>query len=249
MPGWTTPVDWLAKPVSYKVTRADLQTISDDLAAIALPIGIDLQAPGWVAAPETWVYASATLFKVLGVDVSSRYPVGTKLSCVSAPGNPVQYFHVVSATFTADTLITVTGGSKYALPATIVLPRYSYATNPFGFPGSFLYTSTQGGWLGTPTESCYFAINGGELTARLYCDGSSTTGATTLTLPIAVSDLFPSSSIYQPCMVIDNSGAATLGCVAISRSSATLTFYRDMARTAFTTSGGKQVCATITVPI
>lgn len=204
-------------------------------------------APGWAPSPNAWVYVSATSFKVVGVDVRNRYPVGTKISLTDAAAT--KYFYVVSSAFSTDTTITVTGGSAYSLAGgAITNPRYSYVS-PQGFPDIFAYTPTMGGWSGTPTNECYFSIEARKLIAWIWVGGTSTTGATTVTIPVASAATYPAMGIYQPADCQNASGAQQLGCVMIPKSGSTLTFCQDSARSAFATSGYKEVETTIVVPI
>lgn len=93
---------------------------------------------GWISDSDTWVYVSATQLKIVGKDVRSRFPVGTKLRLTQGT---VKYFYAIAAAMSgSDTLITLTGGSDYALAnAAITSPSYSYAACPQGFPGWFNY--------------------------------------------------------------------------------------------------------------
>lgn len=93
---------------------------------------------GWISDSDTWVYVSATQLKIVGKDVRSRFPVGTKLRLTQGT---VKYFYAIAAAMSgSDTLITLTGGSDYALAnAAITSPAYSYAARPQGFPNIFSY--------------------------------------------------------------------------------------------------------------
>lgn len=93
---------------------------------------------GWIADPDTWVYVSASSFKVVGKDVTSRLIPGTKIKLTQTSA---KYFYVTSASFSTDTTVNVTGGTayQYALAdADITSPYYSYSLNPQGFPASGL---------------------------------------------------------------------------------------------------------------
>lgn len=210
--------------------------------------GGKIDAHGWTNSPEPWVYVGIYSFKIVGVDATARYPIGTKLSYTDVT---TKFSYVAGAAYTGgDTTVTLIVGSAHLLSGgAITNPRYSYADTPQGFPAAFLYTAGIGGFAATPAQSCYFAVNGRQETVWFYCTGTSAAGATSITIPQQVSALFPSSAIPWIIRVTDNSGAAVLGSVSVMASSAALTLFRDVAGSAFTTSGGKQVQGCVTVPI
>ena len=93
---------------------------------------------GWIYDTDTWSYVSATSFKITGKDVRYRFPKGTKIKLVQS--GSTKYFYVVATDYSADTTITITGGSDYTLASTTISGQaYSYAAAPQGFP---LGTST-----------------------------------------------------------------------------------------------------------
>lgn len=100
-------------------------------------------ADGWIAASETWTYASATTCTVSG-DVTSKYAAGDKVRLKQGGG--YKYFYVVSVTYSSpNSTITLTGGSDHSLAnAAITENGYSKAETPQGFPGSFNYVTTIG---------------------------------------------------------------------------------------------------------
>ena len=93
---------------------------------------------GWIYDTDTWSYVSTTSFKVSGKDVRYKFPKGTKIKLVQS--GSTKYFYVTATAYSADTTITITGGSDYSLAnATISGQAYSYAAAPQDFP---LGTST-----------------------------------------------------------------------------------------------------------
>lgn len=114
---------------------------------------------GWITHSTTWTYVSATTFKVTGVDVTTVFPVGTKIRLTQTT---VKYFYVTAATFSTDTTITVTGGSDYSLVnAAITVTGYSYSDTPRGFPSAFNYTPTFANTtLGNGTVAGRFSMRG-----------------------------------------------------------------------------------------
>lgn len=103
---------------------------------------------GWIPEAETWVYVSATSFKIVGKNVVSRFPPGTRIRLTQS--STVKYFVVKSVAFSTDTTVTITAGSDYSLAnAAITEPSYSQFFAPANFPGGFNYTPT---WTATTTN-------------------------------------------------------------------------------------------------
>ncbi len=207
--------------------------------------------PGWVPSPDAYVYVSASSFKVVGLDVTKRFSVGTKISLTDAAAT--KYFYVVSSAFSSDTTVTITGGADYSLAGgAITNPRYSHIANPYGFPSSFALTSAASlpytGWSATPTLSCYMNVTSRLLTFWYNIAGTSTAGATTVTLPFAVPAGFP-SQVLNLCRATDNTATTAVGVVNLVPSSAVVTFYKDIVPNVFTTSGTKQVLGLFQLPI
>ena len=142
---------------------------------------------GWTDdTATTWTYVSATSFKVSGSDVTARFPVGARLRLKQ--GGAFKYFVVVSAAFSTDTTVTITGGDDYSLAnAAITDNYYSYQGNPQGYPGWFNYTATLTGFTGTPTQTANrFCVNGRAcLFNILNISGTSNATTFTVSLPIA----------------------------------------------------------------
>ena len=116
---------------------------------------------GWIYDTDTWTYVSATSFKITGKDVRYRFPNGTKIKLVQS--STTKYFYVVATSYTSgNTIVTVTGGSDYALAnATICGQAYSYAAAPQNFPQWFNYTPTYTGWTsGTVTGTFKYSVIG-----------------------------------------------------------------------------------------
>ena len=142
----------------------------------------------WVSDSDTWVYVSATSFKIAGKDVTSRFPVGSKITFSQTTGG-TKYFYVVGAAFSTDTTVTVAAGSDYAITSeTITGPKYSYTSCPPGFPHWFNHAEAWGGFTAiVPTGgTCRFKINGRTVTFSVQrtSSGVSNLGTTTVTLPV-----------------------------------------------------------------
>jgi len=99
--------------------------------------GASAPEDGWVAAGETWVYASADdptfTFTIAGIDLTTKYTPGTRIKLTQTG---VKYFIVTAAAFAAgDTTVTIYGGTDYDLAnAAITLPFFSRAKAPAEFP-------------------------------------------------------------------------------------------------------------------
>ena len=147
-----------------------------------------LPSNGWTPARDTWVYVSATTFKIAGKNVTSKFPKGTKLKLTQTS---TKYFYVIGSTFSTDTTITVTGGADYSLAnADITSPYYSYVATPQGHPIWFAYTATLGsdsGTITTETHSTKFKIDGTQVTYLFriaITDKGTGSGGITLTTPV-----------------------------------------------------------------
>jgi hypothetical protein len=224
------------------VTAAEWNTILQSIGLNGVTV------PGWVDAQSAWAYVSANSFKVVGADVTKRYPVGTKLSCTDAAAS--KYFYVLSSSYAAsDTTVTITAGSDYTLSGgAITNPRYSYASNAQGFPGYFLHTPACTGWSATPTTTgTWLSINGRIALYNFYVDGTSTTTAASLVMPVT-----PLSQAYGPLERVYNNGILSTDpthYAYAAGASATLTFYRTGSAAGWTNANEKLVAGQILFPI
>ena len=88
---------------------------------------------GWIYDTDTWTYVSATSFKITGKDVRYKFPKGTKIKLVQS--GITKYFYVTATAYSADTTITITGGSDYSLANEAISGQaYSYADTPQNYP-------------------------------------------------------------------------------------------------------------------
>ena len=138
---WVTPINWVdaGHPVGYDVTRADMQTISDDLTV--------LYSPGHVDA------------------------------------SPAYY-----------------------------------------------------GWTATPSPlNCFYSRDGSTVKIWVAVAGVSDDGTKSITLPVAVSSVFP-ASVDIPIRILLDSVAA-VGFARLSANSTTLEFFMDINATAWPSAG------------
>jgi len=136
---------------------------------------------GWIYDTDTWTYVSATSFKITGKDVRYRFPKGTKIKLVQS--GATKYFYVIATAYTSgNTIITITGGSDYALAnENISGQAYSYADAPQLYPNDerhirIITTSSKSipnnTWTAITFDSIALEVNSG-LTSQ-WSSGSNT---------------------------------------------------------------------------
>lgn len=142
---------------------------------------------GWIAATDTWVYASASTFTISGVD---RTAIFTKGSRVKFTNNAITVYGIVaSSAFSTNTTVTLIANSDYSIAnSAITAPFYSYQANPQGYPGWFTYATTWTGFSPAPTYPFKFAASGNTCfvtqNTGAGADGTSNSTLTTFTLPV-----------------------------------------------------------------
>ena len=137
---------------------------------------------GWLRDSDTWVYVSATQFKITGKDVTARFPVGTKIKLTQTT---TKYFYVVATAFSTDTTVTITGGSDYNLAnAAITDPCYSYVETPQGFPGYFNWVPTLTGFSVNPSGVYRFSMSGKKVNGYVTQNADGTSNAITFSISL-----------------------------------------------------------------
>jgi len=107
------------------------------LGSSSNPAWVDaVPGDGWIAAGETWTYASAddpTFTFTISGNKTTKYAVGMKIKLTQTTA---KYFIITKVAYGApNTTITVFGGTDYDLAdAAITNPFYSTSKAPFGFP-------------------------------------------------------------------------------------------------------------------
>ena len=136
------------------------------------------------------------------------------------------------------------------------LATISDSLNALGVPTEAVaYEPGHTGWDPAPTMDCAYAISGHLMTMWLSAVGTSDILPTCLTLPgsyvpaAALPGGYFTGGIDFLCRVVDSGGGSAVGQVTAFPGNNTLTFLKDIAGTAFTTSGGKAIVAVLTVPI
>jgi hypothetical protein len=184
---------------------------------------------GWIYPTYTPTFATSTSITVAGVDVTSQFPVGTK---VVMNQSGLKYFYVTSRSFSTNTTINLTGGSDFTVAnAAISGFGYSYDVTPQGFPQWFNHSVTVTNLTkGNGTDSCRFKMIGNTVFFRIrfvFGSTSSITGGLTATLPIAANSGWSSSSSFLGHMLFQDAGAGEYNGTAESTSTTGAILYKD----------------------
>lgn len=144
---------------------------------------------GWIST-GTFTYASAdapTYTITVASGAASIYNVGDRIKLTQATGG-VKYFIITAV---ADTVLTVYGGTDYALVnEAITAPYYSHNKSPLGFPLSptkwtVEVTDTADRTQATPTQNTWYNPNSNAITIpigtwRVFYDACLATGDSNL---------------------------------------------------------------------
>lgn len=162
---------------------AGVTTISNSVIDDLRLLATGLEQGGWQYDDlYTWVYASATTFTIAGVDVTSQFPIGTRI--LVRQGGALKYFVVTGSSFSTNTTVTVSGGNTYTLAnVPIDTPAFSYDMSPVGYPRTLV-----------PSDPLDTYSTSEQLTGKFWTDGrpiyrkvirSSVTLSTTTTSNVA----------------------------------------------------------------
>jgi len=189
---------------------------------------------GWIYDTDTWTYVSATSFKISGKDVRYKFPRGTKIKLVQS--GSTKYFYVVATNYSADTTITITGGSDYTLDsATISGQAYSYAAAPQSFPQWFNWTPTFTGFSTVPTGIHKFSVIGSTCFANIR-ENSGTSNSTDFAISAPIT---PREMAYFPIRLMDNSAWGVNPGLARINPTGVIDVYKDLNASATTNTGSK----------
>lgn len=222
--------DSATKPPSQQSTKV---YIAAQIAAI--PANTD----GWTTATDTWVYVSASTFKIVGADRTALFQKGTRLKFTNST---VKYAVVVGSAFSTDTTVTIAVNTDYVLANVVITtPFYSYQLSPVGYPDWFNYTAIFTGFSINPIQVPKFRIEGKTCTVFYPVGGEGTSNATTLTMsvPVASANLggFAFGAFFGRAVDngTENNGQATLA----DAGSTTLICYKTTNLSAWTNTGTK----------
>lgn len=194
------------------------------------------QLNGWREVKDAWTYASANTITVpAGAD--NIYEVGNRIKLTNST---TKYFVVVAV---ASTLLTVTGGTDYALANAAISGIYVSDSTPPDFPSYFNWSGASGlnvkGFSAITAQNMLFNIIGRQLEGRIGIAGTSNNAAFTGTLPVSAVSADKMYSIVQ----VEEGSTKFAGLAVIEN--ATLTIYKSWAEAGFATSGAKAGRGTI----
>jgi hypothetical protein len=195
-----------------------------------------LQLNGWREVKHAWTYASTTTITVPS-GAAAIYEVGNRIKLTNST---VKYFVIVGV---ADTLLTVTGGTDYAMADAAISAIYVSDGNPPDFPAYFNWNGATGanwqGFTGGLTENTYFWIDGRKFSMRVGVSGTSNATSLTGTAPVAPA----SGDLYFIVQATNNTSTKSAGMVLLSGT--TMTAYTSFVEAGWTASGTKRIAGTI----
>lgn len=161
---------------------------------------------GWIPVTDTWTYATTYSFTVPG-NKTAALKRGTKILVTQPSGT--KYLAIVSSSYSApDTTVNVTGGGDYSLAnEAITNPYYSNVDVPDGFPTTFAWTPTLGGFSVDPTGTYKFRIMPMGMYVDVQQSVAGTSNATTFSISAPPGVTFPASAIMGPLTFAFNNGA------------------------------------------
>lgn len=206
-----------------------------------------VRTDGWTLDTDTWVYVSASSFKVAGKDVTSKFPPGTKIAWTQTTQ---KYGYVASSAFSTDTTVTIVVTPDYTIAnATITAAMYSYAAEPVGHPIWMNYSETWTGFSTPPSGGVSrFKIEGRQVSFNLQrgVAGTSNNATHTITLPIKATAL---SDYYSIGLGIGLQGSTWDISMSIVESGASVSTLCFGTSTSWATSGDSRWVGVITYEI
>lgn len=209
--------------------------------ASANPTWADASATdGWIADSNTYVYVSASSFKITGTDLTTRFTKGTRIKFTQTTA---KYFVVVSSSFSTDTTVTVAVNTDYTIAnAAITSPYYSYQLSPAGYPNWFTFSPTFGGFSVNPSGGMgmKYRIEGNTCYFKMHYTSDGTSNATTFTITIPVA---AAQALYVVGQGFAKDGGSnvtpTYGHLETTASSATVDVRKTLYQGSWTGSGAK----------
>lgn len=146
----------------------------------------------------------------------------------------------------ANTALNFQAGSDYTLENAPVLTPYYSHSNPVGFPDTFNFISTFGGFSVNPSSvTSKFWIAGKICHFNIQMGGDGTSNANTFTCTVPLVNKFGANINLLAYRGVDNGSALTnMLLVYLSNNTSTIALSKDLSGATWTTSGGKR-CETI----
>jgi len=206
---------------------------------------VDGKTSDWTLSADTWTYASASTFTIAGVDRTTTYTKGTRLTFTNST---VKYAVVVGSSFSTNTTVTIAVNSDYVIEnAAITSPYYSHALTPTGYPPYFSITPSTSNVTGFSAIDGYvyrYSMVGAAIHVFFQIGGTSNSASFTITLPAAVAAA--GGLVNVPIAVKDNgTWQSAAGIAAANPSSSSLLIGKTIPSLSggtyagFTTSGSK----------
>lgn len=193
---------------------------------------------GWISVSQTWTYASASTFTIVG-DYTGTYQVGDRVKLTQTTA---KYFYITAVSYSApNTTVTLTAGSDYSLAnAAITSPYFSRAVLPYGFPAYFNYTPTITGFSATTTNLATFTVVGRLCTVSFYQSGTSNSTSFSITAPLTC--VMPATMSYgQWGSGRDNGTFVDSSFAFITNGVTSITFSKSNSSGTWTNSGTKSM--------
>jgi len=195
---------------------------------------------GWIPVSGTWTYKTATTITVPS-GAASIYKVGMGIRLTQS--STVKYFYIVGV---ADTVLTITGGSDYALEDATI-SAVSYTNSPattIGFPQWFNWTPVVGGtWAaGYTVNVARFNLIGRTCFFTVDISGTSNSTDTQIGVPLrsynTAGAIWAGTNAYMQ----DNGTALSVAGRWYLAAGSTIIYARtNMASGAWTASGAKRL--------
>jgi len=205
---------------------------------------------GWIPFPETATYASASTFTVPG-DYTAIFTKGLKIRFVQTTA---KYGHVVSSSYNSGsnkTTVTIVTNTSYTIAnATIDSLDYTLSC-PIDFPEWFDYAPSETGWSSGPDGVFRYNINGRICTVTyVMTSGTSDSTVATLGLPIVSATVTNGMWVGANGGAYDNGVAITVATRwLINSGSNSVSFYKDMGTSSWTSSGTKRISGVLSYEI
>lgn len=171
---------------------------------------------GWNKEDDTWVYVSASTFKITGKNVTAKFIAGTRLRFKQ--GGAYKYAVVISSAFSTNTTVTIAVNTDYTVDNAVITDNYySYQSCPQGYPQWFAFTPAWANLTeGSATNVGAYSLIGKTLTFRakiVFAADTSISGGVTLTLPVAANAGYTDNCTIGEVTILDTGVGRYLGTI------------------------------------